>query len=297
MPVNKTISEINSEYAKKNYDLLIFLTRKDAQINGDVIHTHAAAAGESLNGFLKRAVEETIALDNESSDLPAQIQREIEGVELPQKTSRYEKVTEYNKKNYDLIKARVRKDADVNTESVKNHAKLCGESINAFLIRAIEETIQLDKENFSTCQTKFEKTWNKFKGDANGAIYGELKMFIRKDADINGDVIRTHATAMGESLNGFLNRAIIGTIQRDIERPLPVQKEESLSKPTRTQTVKEFNKKIYDRIALKVRKDAQINGDVIKDHALLRGETLGGFIKRAVEETFKRDLKQRRQDF
>ena len=283
-------SEVIDEYIKENYDLVPFKVRKDAQINGKSITEHATAMGESRNGFLKRAVEETIALDNESSDLPAQIQCEIEGVELPQKTSHIEKVAEYNKKTYDALAFRVRKDSDINDEIIKSHASAMGESLNAFINRAIEEVMALDDENFVTVQETFS--------NQTKPSYGRIQFFVRKDAQINDEVIKNHAAAVGESLNGFLKRAVALTIARDNtkKRPLPIKKEESLPK-THAQVVKDFNKKVYNHIIFKVRKDADINGDVIRDHALLRGETLGGFIKRAVEETFKRDLKQRRQDF
>lgn len=37
----------------------------------------------------------------------------------------------------------------------------------------------------------------------------------RKDAEINGNVIRPHADARGESANGFILRSIIETMERD----------------------------------------------------------------------------------
>ncbi len=50
-----------------------------------------------------------------------------------------------------------------------------------------------------------------------------------------------------------------------------------------------YNKKAYDRIHLSVRKDAAVNGDAIRAHAEARGETVNGFLLRAVTEAMERD--------
>lgn len=50
-----------------------------------------------------------------------------------------------------------------------------------------------------------------------------------------------------------------------------------------------YNKKAYDRIELKLRKDAEINGDTIRAYAESRGESLNAFLVRAVTETMARD--------
>lgn len=51
-------------------------------------------------------------------------------------------VQRYNKKNYDDLRIRVKKgEGDV----IKEHAKAQGESLNAFVNRAIKETIKNDK--------------------------------------------------------------------------------------------------------------------------------------------------------
>ena len=52
-------------------------------------------------------------------------------------------VQRYNKKNYDDLRIRVKKgEGDV----IKEHAKAQGESLNAFVNRAINETIKRDNE-------------------------------------------------------------------------------------------------------------------------------------------------------
>lgn len=47
-----------------------------------------------------------------------------------------------------------------------------------------------------------------------------------------------------------------------------------------------YNAKAYDRIALQVKNGEK---DKIKDHAQSKGESLNGFINRAIHETMSRD--------
>ena len=56
----------DARYNKKTYERLAFEVRRDSELNGDAIRAHAAERGESLNGFIKRAVAETIERDRHS---------------------------------------------------------------------------------------------------------------------------------------------------------------------------------------------------------------------------------------
>lgn len=67
MAQSKAKIEANERYNKKAYDRIHLSIRKDAELNGDTIRTHAEARGESINGFLLRAVTETIERDNSST--------------------------------------------------------------------------------------------------------------------------------------------------------------------------------------------------------------------------------------
>ena len=55
---------------------------------------------------------------------------------------------------------------------------------------------------------------------------------------------------------------------------------------TSTASKQKYNEKAYDRIALTVKKGEK---DRLKAHAEQQGETLNGFINRAIDETVKRD--------
>lgn len=57
--------------------------------------------------------------------------------------------------------------------------------------------------------------------------YDKILLRMRKDSSTNGDVIRAHAEAMGESVNSFLIRAVEATIKRDnAEAPVSKSEEE-----------------------------------------------------------------------
>lgn len=68
MAQTKAHMEATGRYNKKAYDRIELKLRKDAELNGDAIRAHAEARGESVNGFLLRAVAETIERDNLSRD-------------------------------------------------------------------------------------------------------------------------------------------------------------------------------------------------------------------------------------
>ena len=63
MPKSKAKAEADARYNKKAYEQIAFILRRDSSLSADAIREHAAAHGESVNGFLKRAVTETIARD------------------------------------------------------------------------------------------------------------------------------------------------------------------------------------------------------------------------------------------
>jgi len=52
-------------------------------------------------------------------------------------------VNKYMKENYDEIKVRVEKGKK---ENIKSHAEAQGESVNGFINRAIDETLERDKK-------------------------------------------------------------------------------------------------------------------------------------------------------
>lgn len=58
------------------------------------------------------------------------------------------------------------------------------------------------------------KTSSAVKDRYNAKAYDEIKLRVEKGQK---EVIKAHAEAQGESVNGFINRAIEQTMARDIE--------------------------------------------------------------------------------
>ncbi len=60
MPASKAQQKAVSKYMKENYDEVKVRVMKGHR---DVIRTHAAARGESVNAFIARAIRETMERD------------------------------------------------------------------------------------------------------------------------------------------------------------------------------------------------------------------------------------------
>lgn len=63
MPVTKAQKKAVSKYVKENYDRSVLTMPKGRK---DEIKAHADERGESVNGFINRAIDETIERDKES---------------------------------------------------------------------------------------------------------------------------------------------------------------------------------------------------------------------------------------
>lgn len=61
---------------------------------------------------------------------------------MPASKAQQRAVSKYMKENYDEIKVRVEKGQK---DIIKAHAEACGESVNGFIGRAIDETMERDK--------------------------------------------------------------------------------------------------------------------------------------------------------
>lgn len=59
-PKTKTNAQIKNDYAKKAYDDVRLQVKKGKK---EIIRAHAEARGESVNGFLNRAIDETMDRD------------------------------------------------------------------------------------------------------------------------------------------------------------------------------------------------------------------------------------------
>ena len=55
--------DANARYDKKAYARVLLRIRNDSELNLDAIRAHVAERGESLNGFIMRAIAEAIERD------------------------------------------------------------------------------------------------------------------------------------------------------------------------------------------------------------------------------------------
>lgn len=63
MAQSKAHMAATSRYEQKAYDKILLRLRKDAEVNGSSVKAHAEARGESMQGFIVRAITETMARD------------------------------------------------------------------------------------------------------------------------------------------------------------------------------------------------------------------------------------------
>lgn len=68
MPISPAKAKADAKYKKKTYNRIGLIFRKDSAVNLDIIRAYAKECGESLNGFLLRAIEETIERDKNRKD-------------------------------------------------------------------------------------------------------------------------------------------------------------------------------------------------------------------------------------
>lgn len=62
MPASKAQQKAVNKYVRENYDKLLLTMPKGHKAD---IQTHAEERGESVNGFINRAIDETMVRDNE----------------------------------------------------------------------------------------------------------------------------------------------------------------------------------------------------------------------------------------
>lgn len=73
MPASKAQQKAVSKYMKENYDVYQIRMKKGQK---DTIKAHAEARGESVNGFINRAISETMERDEKA---PADAEGQTEG--------------------------------------------------------------------------------------------------------------------------------------------------------------------------------------------------------------------------
>ena len=114
MPASKAQQKAVTKYMKAKYDEIKVRVEKGQK---DTIQTHAAAHGESVNGFIGRAISETMAQDSADGPQGAAGQSVVAGVvSLPSDT----------------------------LETAQRAAEAAGEALPMFIARAVSETAERD---------------------------------------------------------------------------------------------------------------------------------------------------------
>lgn len=62
--MGKSSTKAKNKYNAENYERIALSVKKGKK---DILKSHAEAQGESLNGFINRAINETVERDNEKS--------------------------------------------------------------------------------------------------------------------------------------------------------------------------------------------------------------------------------------
>lgn len=65
MPVSKAQKKATAKYEQQNYDKVLLRLKSGKK---DEIKAHAEEQGESLNGFINRAIDETIKRDGSTKE-------------------------------------------------------------------------------------------------------------------------------------------------------------------------------------------------------------------------------------
>lgn len=115
MPVSKAQQKATNKYILKAYDRINLTVLKGRK---DIIQAHAAAQGESVNGFINRAIDHEIDRDASSSPVEAPTALSTAGaVSLPSDT----------------------------LNAAREAAEASGEALPVFVGRAVETQAQRDK--------------------------------------------------------------------------------------------------------------------------------------------------------
>lgn len=129
MPASKAQQKATNKWISKAYDRINLTVPKGEK---EIVQAHAAARGESVNGFIGRAIKETIARDG--TEKPAGASQGALGIPplLQENASQAVSAPTMSIPLEKLNQAKV-------------HAEARREPISGFLVRAIDETMERDR--------------------------------------------------------------------------------------------------------------------------------------------------------
>lgn len=122
----------NNKYNAKAYDRINIAIPKGQK---ETVQAHAAACGESVNGFIGRAIKEAIARDG--AETPADASEQPAAVPIsPTQKNAAQPVSAPATAIPDIPPKKL--------EQARAHAEARREPVSSFLIRAIDETMERD---------------------------------------------------------------------------------------------------------------------------------------------------------
>lgn len=122
MAISKAQQKAVNRYMAANYDRVNLTVPKGKK---DVIKAHSEARGESVNGFINRAVDETMGRDKETKTTHG-VQNATEGESLPSVPLHLEAM-----------------------KAAQKAAQIAGETVPQFIERAVQTQAQRDKTSLS----------------------------------------------------------------------------------------------------------------------------------------------------
>lgn len=129
MPVSKAQQKAVNKYVKEKYDRVLLTMPKGQK---EELQAHAAAHGESVNGFIGRAIKETIARDG--AEKPIDAPKRDSGIPIPEQKENVSQAVSAPAIAVPLEKL----------NQAKAHAEARGETVSGFLVRAIDKTMERD---------------------------------------------------------------------------------------------------------------------------------------------------------
>ena len=177
----------NNKWTNAHYDRINIAVPKGQK---DIVQNHAAARGESVNGFIGRAIGETMERDNGGGVLP-ETGATAETAQTPEGAA--QTLTE--------AKRIVRAAGDVILpsllrESVAEASRAAGETDDAFLWRAVSGQAEQDSEN------------RKAAVNASDAPQGILIPVVVSLSLDELERVQAAAKAAGEGITDFMRRAV-----------------------------------------------------------------------------------------
>lgn len=130
MPASKAQQRATNKWISKAYDRINLTVPKGEK---EIVQAHAAAQGESVNGFIGRAIKETIARDG--AEKPTDAFGQFGAIPM---TPLQEVATQ-------SVSAPAMAIPLEKLNQAKAHAEARKEPISGFLVRAIDETIERDR--------------------------------------------------------------------------------------------------------------------------------------------------------